>query len=806
MPGGFQTKVLRFGQRAKSAFGCRDTEFIVVITATLLSVAWLPSLPSFGESSSKSQRIFATRIRSTPEAVGVAKILRKYCIRCHHPTGRVDEHATVGPVEPNLSVSTTELAREREFVSPGQPDASLLYNVMLTRHMPPAQKSKKGFQSNRDKVKTEPTPEEIEQVRDWIERLPEATNCQRPVQSNLTQAIARWLRSLPPKKRVYIRFLSIAHLGPSCSGDGELSDYRNALKRLLNSLNWRPDPVTLQHVDTEGLVLALDLTELHWTEKTWRWLSESLNVRTGLSAHDVSGGDYRNVQNYTRTRVPVIAGDWFAAKVRDPSIYNKLLDLPQSVADFEQRLGLKMAAPQLSLFARQMADLTKGQAQLITRAQGKHGFVWQSYDFAGDRRKASEYESADELLKELATDAKKPADERRWARHTLFQLPNGFIAAASSVPRKDDGSTITNNGFVHPHGYVAGGLDCLGCHNSPIIGLKSNRKAQFESKQKKRKAKDKISTPKYTSTVSPAHLHMVIENDRYAFERTLKRARIAKMASKNGRHYALHALANSYGSAIDLDRAAAETGLSNEDVRHRLIDYNGPLEAIAHRLRVASVSRKEFDLLAAELSFSDPGSLNLAPIFLDRFALKSEILEEANRNILRAGLSLWTTPNQHKKGEPITIHVEAHRNCNVTIINVDQNQQATVLFPNAFEQKNLLERGVRLSVPGPNAKYLLKLTEEGKETIVAICTPVDVSAPPGITHQFTTDSFTILGNWKNHLSNVIRAQNGNASAMKALLRGANKKSRERRNSLRNRLSKNLKLVTQARTSITINIE
>jgi hypothetical protein len=122
----------------------------------------------------------------------------------------------------------------------------------------------------------------------------------------------------------------------------------------------------------------------------------------------------------------------------------------------------------------------------------------------------------------------------------------------------------------------------------------------------------------------------------------------------------------------------------------------------------------------------------------------------------RGGLNLKLRADKeaYVSGEVITFYARASADCYLTLIGVDNAGMATVLFPNEFEQKNLLSAGQELRVPGERAPYRFRANEKGRETLVGVCT-VGVKIADGIRQDYERQWFTTLGDWRTFLRRAL---------------------------------------------------
>lgn len=97
-------------------------------------------------------------------------------------------------------------------------------------------------------------------------------------------------------------------------------------------------------------------------------------------------------------------------------------------------------------------------------------------------------------------------------------------------------------------------------------------------------------------------------------------------------------------------------------------------------------------------------------------------------------------------GDPLVFFVHAGRPCNLTLVNIDGDGGATVLFPNDFEPDNAIAANDVRTIPGAAMAYKLRLEKPGIETVLAICTE-KARRPLGILHDWERQRFTVLGDW-----------------------------------------------------------
>jgi hypothetical protein len=101
-----------------------------------------------------------------PAARAAFDVLEKHCARCHQPDRRAVDRPRPSRGPGNI-LDLAQLSRDRYFVQPGNPQASLIMKMMLDQFMP------YDFYQELDDTHPEPTKEEIAVVAKWIESLGE---------------------------------------------------------------------------------------------------------------------------------------------------------------------------------------------------------------------------------------------------------------------------------------------------------------------------------------------------------------------------------------------------------------------------------------------------------------------------------------------------------------------------------------------------------------------------------------------------------------------------------------------------------
>ncbi|MFA5958214.1 DUF4384 domain-containing protein [Hyphomicrobium sp.] len=702
--------------------------------SVLLAVAWLGvAVPA--AVAQTSRKAAASSVPARPEEPLAAKaysVLETYCARCHQ-TGALERPLASGGLANILAIDA--LARDPVLVKPGFPDASRLYDVLETRHAP------LDVFPGANAV-SEPQPDDIEAVRRWIKDLPDtAQTCpsRQPVLPVDVDKLMRDAQRLERDQGKDVRFISLAHLYNACATPEELSAYEAALNKLMNSLSWSPDPVKLTSLDAAGTVLSFRLSDFGWNAARWALIEKAYPPAL---VHAVAP----DVLKTAGSKAVIVNGDWLAAAAGETPLYYDLLGIPPKLSALAKMNGTTIDADIRSGSVRRIAvresTVTRGN-RLIERHPGDRAGMWLVYDFATSGGAQNIFDHP--LGPKSATKAASPfkADEVR----ALFALPNGFYAFALYDA---DGNRIDRvlPGIEKPYAgdeadavepTTRAGTNCFACHNEGLINAKDNFRSAgpIDISAAPMPADRRVALPLF-GTDSENALLMLGGTDRY--RAAAKSVGIDLGLRINGEEL-VSGLARRYREGADFEVALGETGLERKEFLNELADAKGPAAPLARRLLHGVLSRTQLEQLFSLLKGIDAPKQTASAGFLRE--VRSEI-----------GLSMWLDRPRPVPGDLVTIEAEADNDCYLTVISVNAEGVATVLFPSDFQTDNLLAAGKPVSIPPPDAPFQLRYKAEGSETLLGRCSAR--SAPPvGIEHDFERQRFTVLGNWENFLEDTL---------------------------------------------------
>ena len=197
-------------------------------------------------------------------------------------------------------------------------------------------------------------------------------------------------------------------------------------------------------------------------------------------------------------------------------------------------------------------------------------------------------------------------------------------------------------------------------------------------------------------------------------------------------------LALHWDTDLDLVRAAGERGVPPEDLARALAAVGGEFLRPSRRLLNGSITRSAWTQLARALNGeAKPGT-----------AIDAETVPENEIDVV-----VWADKASYRASDLLTINVSVSKACNLTLIDVDRDGKAIVLFPNDLDEDNLIAPGVTVRIPSDKSGYQFRLDRAGEEEIVGICKR-GASRPDGISYDYEKQRFAMLGDWRTFLRSV----------------------------------------------------
>ena len=665
--------------------------------------------------------------------------LDKSCARCHQ-VGRLVDRDRPSRGFGNV-LRLDEISKNRALIQPGNPYGSYLFKQIVDREMP--------FDVMQDGVPQDadhhaPNDAEIKAVEAWIQSLgiQAAAACQADKfisNNDIVAAIAADLEKLPRARVKGTRYLTLTQFKNACTDDAAMKVYGQGAIKLVNSLSRSSDVVPLAAVDPAATILRINLDDMRWEANDWEMLlgvyPYNLQPETQLAAV---------LRNATGTPLPYVRADWFAFTASRPPFYNKLLKMPASFQALAVEEGVDVAA-NIRKFLAQRAGFQKSGVsannRLIERHASRSGYFWTSYDFAGNQRKQSLFEFP------LGPGGAHGFDHD--GGETIFSLPNGFqgyLLNDAQGGLLDKGPTAIVFDHARKDLAVTNGISCMGCHDQGMRKAKDEiRAVVLSGRSFPRDVREAVEGLYPTSEV----MDRLIEDDQKRFTSALLRAGLEPSLKHNGIEM-INALAKRYEDDVDASQAAAELGLTKDEFAKNLTDADKKFKPLLRRLQQTVVPRDQFEAVYRELA-SDITDMVVVKVAATDGKTAPPKPGKA------VDLSLISDKSVYRQGDMPVFTVVSSRDCFLTLTDVDDKGEGTVLFPNKFQQENRIRAHVEVQFPAADAPFQYRMKDKGTETVIAVCTERKMDVD-GIRHDFANSNFTTVPDYTHSVTRSIAVE------------------------------------------------
>lgn len=671
-----------------------------------------------------------------PVAKAAFDVLDKHCARCHQQDKLVDRERPAKNFGNVLQLD--ELAVNPHYVLPGNPLGSKLFRQIVDKEMP--------YDIYYEGSSHAPPSEaDLKALENWVSALgtKAVASCETHkfiTPDDMASFMAADLGKQRPQRRATTRYLTLTHLTNICVDPAAMRVYQQAAVKFLNSLSRSSDVVKLETIDPEGSILRFNLVDLGWKSADW----DNVIVVYPYNAVPDSEAS-RTLASGAATPMPYVRADWFAFTASQPPLYDVLLQLPNTFQQLAREQGVDVEGNIRNFVAQRAAFQRSGVSQnnrLIERHPSRSGFFWTSYDFAGNRDRQS--------LFDFPLGPTGPNAFHHDGGETIYSLPNGFQAYylnTAKGDRIDKGPTAIVRDPSRKDFSVTNGISCMGCHDQGMRKAKDDvRELALKGRVFPKDIRDAV------EGLYPPHEKMdaLIEDDAKRFANAMKRAGLDSTLKLNGIEM-INALAKRYEDDLDLTLAASELGLSKAEFNEGVADVDQKYRPLVRRLAQGAVPRDQFEVSFRGIA-PDLTDLKIVAI---RNARPPQPVPQPIRN--SDDLSLTSDRDSYRLGDTPVFTVVAPRDCFLTLTDIDERGEGTVLLPNTFQRDNLIKAGVPIQFPGAGAPFQFRMKDKGIETVTAVCA-TQAGGGDRIQHDFNKNQFTPVPNYTRTLARSIAVE------------------------------------------------
>jgi mono/diheme cytochrome c family protein len=499
-------------------------------------------------------------------AVKAQAVLKTHCHRCHGQDG-------VAKGRFGYVLDRDKLIARNKVV-PGSPSESELYQRVASNEMPPPGKTPR------------PGKDDLALLKRWIEAGAPAFVATAPRQflpeTTVQRRLLDDLKTVNPRHRRFVRYFTLAPLANQGLAEKDLDTARQAVGKLINSLSWHPRLTRPTPIDPGQTLFRIDLRHYKWNAAQWERLVSAYPYRLHAGTPEAKA-----LAAATGTELPYLRGDWFAATASRPPLYQDLLQMPSTDRGLERLLQVDVPANIKEETAVRAGFNDSGVSKnnrLIERHDATYGAYWRSYDF-------SENTGRQNLFEHPLGPAAGETSFAHAGGEMIFDLPNGlhgYLLADGLGRRVDKGPVEIVSDPKRPDQRVETGVSCMTCHARGLIPKADQVRAHVV---KSSTAFTRADRETVLALYAPkARLQGLLDEDNRRYLKALARLGVSPDDAEPVSTVTLR-----YEATLDLRAAAAELGLTAEDLTARLKSAPALAKVMgAFRLRGGTVQRQVF--------------------------------------------------------------------------------------------------------------------------------------------------------------------------------------------------------------------
>ncbi|MDF1777340.1 MAG: DUF4384 domain-containing protein [Rhizobiaceae bacterium] len=575
----------------------------------------------------------------------------------------------------------------KAYVNACQPEKSLILRMIETGSMPKGRPiiGNAAYQGDIDAIKT------------WLTSLNASDDADNRSEDDLVTIEALMalavndIRTVDQRDRPFIRYLSLDAPYNAGLPSEDIALFSIALTKLVNALSMAPSLKALGEVEgSKGLLWRLNLRDYHFAGDKW----DKVEQAYPYGVEPFQNVNYETLTGQTRTKLPIIKGDWFAYHASRPDLYYDLLGLPQTEEELETFVGGDDFDTAHNIREGDVVRAGFGpgesgvsfHSRLIERHKTPAGGIyWKSYDFGGQSVLQNLYETP------LGPDVAGifPAGSSLFKHdggEIIFSLPNGmhgYYLATSAGKRLQIGPANIVHDASRVDRVIVNGLSCMSCHSSGIQTRLDNIRDRVVGRSSAK------FTRRLQRVIEDLHvpndqLQQIFKNDETAFLQTLFRIGAAKkdngvlvpVLSADGIEPVRY-LSDWYEEGLKATEVASELGLTFQQFEDAAIGNQAAAYVQANRCDSFPRESFEKDFAAIVPLVTDHASL-----FTQSLTRHHEIVAQKDEPVTRPIRVELTLPStQLRIGDAFSFTVSSNRDCRYRIFTIDSLGRVEVHDP-----------------------------------------------------------------------------------------------------------------------------
>ena len=389
------------------------------------------------------------------------EILEQNCASCHNLENAQGGFDSVLDAE--------EMIKSGRYIVPGDPDNSLIIERLApTGNMPPSGQ----FRS-----------EDAETLKTWIADIGQDTLQSFSVAEELA-TIRSDLERINIVDRPFYRYFSSRTMINAGANKDVVETTSQALTKVLNSLSFAPVVVQPLALTGNEAIVRVDLRTLALDRATFDRIvgdfypfTLNYNANSNDPNFEIQANDDAFLRSQVASDNYVLRMDWFVATATLPELYKRFLNLPPTLDQLENQLGVTRLDNIVNNQVVRSGFRNSGvsaQNRVIERHRANTTNLpyWISYDFA-DNNEGQQNIFNFPLGQAGAEFETKSFDHD--GGEVIFQLPNGMLGFYLNLA---DGAAIDKgpvnivsqvNGPAQFFQAIVNGVSCMSCHHQGLL-------------------------------------------------------------------------------------------------------------------------------------------------------------------------------------------------------------------------------------------------------------------------------------------------------------------------------------------------